>query len=155
MIPAKIEAHLRECHGGYEHHPHRCALSAQELAEVEHVTGHQVAKPVVVRIDGDPAIVVVSAAEHVRLGTLEEATGRTVELVPEWEFVDWFPACELGAEPPLAIFGMPIIADSALTQETRLVMPAGTHEDAVVVDTRRWLECERVHRVPGLGGPLH
>jgi Ala-tRNA(Pro) deacylase len=121
---------------------------------VEHVSGYRVAKPVVVRIDGDPVIVVVAAAEHVRLGALEEATGRRVELVPEWEFVGWFPACELGAEPPLAMFGLPILVDGTLARADRILMPAGTHEDAVVIDTARWLECEHVQTIPDLGAPL-
>jgi Ala-tRNA(Pro) deacylase len=155
MIPAPVEAHLRECHAGFEHHPHRSAVSAQELAQVEHVSGFRVAKPVVVRIDGDPAIVVVSAAEHVRFGALEETTGRRVELVPEWELAALFPACELGAEPPLALFGLPILVDETLARAERILMPAGTHEDAVVVDTARWLQCEHVYTVPGLGAPLH
>jgi Ala-tRNA(Pro) deacylase len=150
-----VEAHLRECHAGFEHHPHKSAVTAQELAEAEHVSGYRVAKPVVVRIDGDPAIVVVAAAEHVRLGVLEEATGSKVELVPEWEFVEWFPACELGAEPPLAMFGLPILVDDKLASSDRLLMPAGTHQDAVVIETDRWLQCERVQTIPGLGGRAH
>jgi Ala-tRNA(Pro) deacylase len=155
MIPVVIEAHLRECHEGFTHHLHRTALTAQELAAVEHVSGYHVAKPVIVRIGGDPAIAVVSAAHRVDLGALEEASGSRVDLVPEWEFVEWFPACEMGAEPPLAMFGLPIIADLTLALADKLVLPAGTHDDAVVVDTDRWMECENVQAISGLGTPLH
>jgi Ala-tRNA(Pro) deacylase len=155
MIPATVEAHLRECHAGFEHHLHRTALTAQQLAAAEHVSGRDVAKPVILRIGGVAAIAVVSAAQCVDLSALEEATGKPVHLVPEWEFVEWFPSCEMGAEPPLAIFGLPILADATLALADRLVLPAGTHDDAVVVDTCRWLECEDVQTLPGLGTRLH
>ena len=69
--------------------------------------------------------------------------------------MEWFPFCELGAEPPLALFGLPIVIDAALANEERIVFPAGAHGDAVEVDTSEWLECENVQTLPGLGAPLH
>lgn len=154
MIPVAIQEHLRQHHPGFEHHPHASAATAQDLAAAEHVTGHRVAKPVVVRIGDAPALAVVSAAERVRLSALEEALGRPVELVPEGEFAAWFTPCESGAEPPLAMFGLPIFVDAELAGARRLLMPAGTHQDAVVVDVDRWLECEQVQTMPDLGAPM-
>ncbi len=151
MIPATIEEHLRTHHQGYEHHHHTVAMSAQALAQAEHVSGHRVAKPVVVRVGGRRAMAVVSAADRVRLSVLEEATGAPVDLVPEHEMTTWFSSCEIGAEPPFAVFGLPIFVDAQLLQEKRLVMPAGTYEDAVIVDTDEWARCERVQEIPNLG----
>jgi Ala-tRNA(Pro) deacylase len=98
---------------------------------------------------------VIAAAQRLQLGALAKAAGSPVELVPEWEFVEGYPACELGAEPPLAIFGLPIVVDAALALNDKLVMQAGTHDDAVVVDTDRWLDCEDAQAIVGLGAPLH
>lgn len=151
MIPGPIESHLRESHRGYEHHTHRTAMSAQELAAAEHVSGHQVAKPVVVSLDGLLAFAVVAAADRVSLAALEEATGRPTELVPESEFSPRFQPCEAGAEPPLAMFGVPIFVDESLLKEKKLVMPGGTHEDAIVLDTGEWMRCEGVTPIAGLG----
>jgi Ala-tRNA(Pro) deacylase len=155
MIPSTIQEHLTQHHPGYEHHHHQLAGSAQELAAAEHVTGYRVAKPVIVRVRGQAAIAVVSAAQRVRLGALEEAMGAPVELVPEDEFARWFGPCERGAEPALAMFGLPILVDAHLAGERKIVMPAGTHEDAVVLDVERWLACERAQTVPDLGAPIH
>jgi Ala-tRNA(Pro) deacylase len=151
MIPAMIESHLRERHKVYEHHRHALAMSAQELAASEHVSGFRVAKPVVVRLDGRLAIAVVAATDRVALGTLEEATASTAELVPEAEFLDRFKPCELGAEPPLALFGLPIFVDEKLLHEKKLLMPAGTHEDAIALDTHEWIQCEEVQPIANLG----
>jgi Ala-tRNA(Pro) deacylase len=151
MIPSVIEAHLREHHPEYEHHFHAPAVTAQELAAADHVSGYRVAKPVVVRLDGRLALAVVAAADRVSLGTLEEATAASAELVSEAEFGPAFRPCEPSAEPPLALFGVPIFVDERLVFEPRLVMAAGTHEDAVALDTGAWLRCEQVQPIANLG----
>jgi Ala-tRNA(Pro) deacylase len=153
MIPAMIEQHLRAHHGGYEHHRHTSAVTAQDLAAAEHVSGRRVAKPVVVRVGGELALAVVSAAERVSLGVLEEATGAAAELVPEADFAARFEPCDAGAEPPLSVFGVPIFADEKFLHAARIVMPAGTHEDSVVLDTHEWMRCERVQAIANLGAP--
>ncbi len=154
MIPATIEAHLRSHHEGYEHHRHARAMTAQELAAAEHVSGYRVAKPVVVKLGGQLALAVVAATERVSLGILEEATGTAAELVPEAEFAARFGPCEAGAEPAFSVFGVQIFADEKLLHERKLMMPAGTHEDAVVLDTHEWMRCERVQPVANLGTRL-
>jgi Ala-tRNA(Pro) deacylase len=151
MIPTTIEAHLRTYHGGFEHLVHESAMTAQDLAAADHVTGYRVAKPVVVRLGGELALAVVSAAEKVALGVLEEATGAQAELVPEAEFAQWFAPCDAGAEPALALFGLPIFADEKFLHADKVLMQAGTHEDSVVLDTHAWIREEKVQPVANLG----
>jgi len=151
MIPTVIETHLRENHRGFEHHQHTSAMTAQDLAAADHVTGFRVAKPVVVRVGGRLALAVVSAAERVSLGMLEEATGERAELVPEAEFASRFVPCESGAEPPLSLFGVPIFADEKFLHADKVLMQAGTHEDSVLLDTHAWIVRERVQPVANLG----
>jgi Ala-tRNA(Pro) deacylase len=151
MIPTVIEEHLRENHRGFEHRHHPHATTAQELAAADHVTGYQVAKPVVVRLGDRLALAVVSAAERVSLGMLEEATGERAELVPEAEFAARFVPCEAGAEPPLSLFGLPIFADEKFLRSDKILMQAGTHEDSILLDTHAWILRERVQPVANLG----
>jgi Ala-tRNA(Pro) deacylase len=151
MIPQKVEAHLRDRYRAYEHHRHASAATAQDLAEAEHVSGYKVAKPVVLRLGGEVMIAVVAATDRVNLAQLEEATGAEAVLVPEAEFSGFFRPCESGAEPPLAIFGVPIFVDDKLMHEPRIVMWAGTHEDSIVLDTAEWLSCEQVQPITNLG----
>ncbi len=151
MIPPRIEAHLRERYRAYEHHRHAAAMTAQGLAAAEHVSGYRVAKPVVLRLDGELVIAVVAAADRVNLEVLEEATGSRAELVPEAEFCERFRPCQAGAEPPLAIFGARIFVDHRLIREWTIVMAGGTHEDAVVLETSEWVWCERAQPIVNLG----
>lgn len=153
MIPTPVETHLRAHHGNFKHLVHATAMTAQALAAADHVTGYRVAKPVVVKLGGKLAIAVVSAAERVALGVLEEATGAPAELAPEAEFAGRFAPCAAGAEPPLALFGLPIFADEKFLHSDRVLMQAGTHEDSVLLDTHAWMSCERVQPVANLGAP--
>lgn len=152
MIPTMIDDYLREHNLRYEHHVHGRTVPAQRLAAAEHVAGSRVAKVVVLDVDGRLALAVVSAPAAVDMEALRGATGaERVALVPERRFEERFWPCEAGAEPPLSLFGVPIYVDANLAREPWLLMRAGTHEDAIQVDTDAWLRSERVRIVDGLG----
>ncbi len=152
MIPEPVDRYLKQHHLPYEHTVHVRAVPAQRLAAAEHVSGERVAKPVVVSIDGGLALAVVSATHRVDLEALRRATGaERVELVPEALFAARFAPCEAGAEPALGVFGLPLFVDDELLHEAWIVMRGGTHEDAIRVDTRAWLETEQARPVPRLG----
>ncbi len=152
MIPETIDRYLKQHHLAYEHTVHSRTVTAQRLAAAEHVTGDRIAKPVVVSVDGVLALAVVSATEKVDTEALRRATGaEKVDLVPEAVFEGRFAPCEVGAEPPLGLFGMPMYVDAHLAREPWIVMRAGTHEDAIRIDTSAWLRSEGVTPVERLG----
>jgi Ala-tRNA(Pro) deacylase len=151
LIPASVEAYLRERYRRREHRAHPAAATALDLAAATNVSGRRVGKVVVLRLGRELALAVVAATDRVHLAPLEEATGVGATLAPEHELAERFRPCEPGAVPPLALFGAPIFVDDALLRETVLLVPAGTHEDAVVLDTIEWVWCERVQPIVGLG----
>jgi Ala-tRNA(Pro) deacylase len=151
MMPAIVEAHLREWYRHYDRHVHATAFTAQDLATAEHVSGRNVAKRVLVWLGDHLAMAVVAATDRVNLGHLAEVTGEHAELASEAEFASSFQPCAAGAEPPFAMFGVPIFADDKLLHEPRVLFPAGTHEDAVAVETVEWEWCERVQPITNLG----
>jgi Ala-tRNA(Pro) deacylase len=153
MIPERIERYLEDRHVPFVHTTHVRAVAAQRFAAAEHVPGDRIAKPVVVRVDGELAFAVVSASQKVDVEELARALGaRRVELVPEAEFEDRFSPCEVGAEPPLGLFGLPIYVDASLARMPKLVMRAGTHEDAIEVDTAEWMRSDHATPIERLGG---
>jgi Ala-tRNA(Pro) deacylase len=152
MIPERIDQYLKDHHLPYTHSVHVRAVSAQRFAAAEHVTGDRIAKPVVVRIDGELALAVVAATQKVDTGELRRTLGaRSVDLVPEPEFQGRFAPCEVGAEPPLRLFGLPLYVDAALARSRRIVMRGGTHEDAIELETDAWLRSEDAMPVAHLG----
>jgi len=152
MIPETIDRYLKQHHLAYEHTVHSRTVAAQRLAAAEHVTGDRIAKPVVVSVDGVFALAVVSATEKVDVEALRRATGaEKVEIVPEQAFEGRFAPCEVGAEPPLGLFGLPMYVDAHLAREPWIVMRGGTHEDAIRIETAAWLRAEGVTPVERLG----
>jgi Ala-tRNA(Pro) deacylase len=152
MIPETIDRYLKKNHLAYEHTTHVRTVAAQRLAAAEHVSGERIAKPVVVSIDGTLALAVVTATEKVDVDALRRVTrAERVDLVPETMFEGRFAPCEVGAEPPLGLFGMPIYVDADLAREPWIVMRGGTHEDAIRLSTAEWLRTEQVVPVERLG----
>jgi Ala-tRNA(Pro) deacylase len=155
MIPTMIDAYLRDHGLRFDHFIHGRTVTAQRLAAAEHIAGARVAKVVVLFVDGRPSLAVVSAPAQVDLEGLRTVLGAdAVELAPEERFAELFWPCEAGAEPPLSLFGMPIYVDAALAREPWLLMRAGTHEDAIQLDTDAWLLSEKARIVDGLGATL-
>lgn len=117
----------------YEVTQHRPTFTAQEMATEEHVPGMKVAKPVVIRADGDYYMCVLPACYKVDLKALKSQLGaRQVELADESKMEKLFPDCELGAEPPFGnLYGLPTIMDKTLETDEHIVFQGGTHEKAI------------------------
>jgi Ala-tRNA(Pro) deacylase len=122
---------------------HSVAYTAQGIAALTHISGKELAKTVIVRIDGDLAMAVVPASRHVDLSLLKRALGaQTVELASEQEFKDKFPDCEAGAMPPFGnLYGMAVYADESLNSLKEITFNAGTHRDLMRMD---WIDLVRL-----------
>jgi len=110
---------------------HSLAYTAQGIAALTHVSGKELAKTVIVRIDGDLAMAVVPASRHVDLPLLKQAAAaREVTLASEQEFKDKFLDCEAGAMPPFGnLYGMAVYADESLARNKEITFNAGTHRE--------------------------
>jgi Ala-tRNA(Pro) deacylase len=110
---------------------HSLAYTAQGVAALTHISGKELAKTVIVRIDGKLAMAVVPASRHVDLLLLKQAAGaQVVELASENEFMNKFPDCETGAMPPFGnLYGMAVYADESLTEDEEITFNAGTHRE--------------------------
>jgi Ala-tRNA(Pro) deacylase len=139
----RLESYLRENGAPFEVHHHARAVTAQEVAAVEHVPGKMFAKTVMVLADGRMFMLVLPAPYHVNPGRAAEALGvGEVRLAGEEEFRDAFPDCEVGAMPPFAnLYGIPVCVDEALAEDETIVFRAGTHTDTMSV---RYADFERL-----------
>ncbi len=110
---------------------HAPAYTAQEVAASAHISGKELAKTVIVKIDGKMAMVVLPASSVIDFDRLKAAAGATrVELASEDEFRDRFPECELGAMPPFGnLYDMPVYVDESLTRDVEIAFNAGTHRE--------------------------
>lgn len=112
---------------------HSPAYTASEIAAIAHVPGKEVAKTVIVNIDGKMSMAVLPANCMVDFGVLRKtASAKTVNLATEAEFKELFPECEVGAMPPLGnLFGMEVIVDGSLSGGHDIVFNAGSHRELI------------------------
>ncbi len=116
-------------------HPRAC--TADEVARVEHVRPHDIAKVVVVRTGGGYHMVVLPGPHRVDVHRV--ARGRDVRLATETELEALFPGCDLGAMPPFGqLFGLPIHADECLARDEHIVFNAGSHSRAIRMRYADW-----------------
>lgn len=112
---------------------HSPAFTAQEIAASAHIPGREVAKTVMVKIDGSMAMAVLAATKKLDLELLERAAGaRSATLASEREFASMFPDCEIGAMPPLGnLYGMRVFVDDQLAADEVIAFNAGTHSELI------------------------
>jgi Ala-tRNA(Pro) deacylase len=112
---------------------HSPAYTAQEIAAAAHIPGKEMAKTVMVKIDGEMAMVVLPASMKVDFGRLLDATGADeVELAQEREFRDLFPGCDVGAMPPFGnLFGIRTFVAEELTEDEEIAFNAGSATEVI------------------------
>lgn len=112
------------------HHP---AYTAEQLARLEHVDSHYVAKSVVVKADGNYYLCVLPADRKVDLNALQRSLGaQEVMLASEEEMGRLFEDSELGAESPFGnLYNLPTLMDESLRDNDEIVFPADSHETSI------------------------
>ena len=111
---------------------HSPFYTAQEIAASAHVPGRELAKTVIVKIDGEIALTVLPASHKVDFSLLKSAVGASsVELATEDDFRDRFPGCEVGAMPPFGnLYGLPVYVSPAIAHEQHITFNGGDHQNA-------------------------
>lgn len=133
MPDAKLIGFLDENHIKYQTLNHTQAFTAHEIAATSHVPAKELAKTVIVKVDGKMMMTVLPASHRINLLKLEEALHADyVELATEDEFSSIFPGCSVGAMPPLGnLYGLDVVVAERLTQDKEIAFNAGTHTELV------------------------
>jgi len=133
MPVAKLKEFLDSHRVKYVTIIHSPAYTSQEIAHSAHISGWELAKTVVVKMDGKFAMVVVPAPEKIDLELVMEAAGASkVSLATEEEFQGLFPECELGAMPPFGhLYGLPVFAAEDLARDEMIAFNAGSHSELI------------------------
>lgn len=138
MPISKLVEYLDQNGVRYVTQRHSQAFTAQEVAAAAHVPGRELAKPVIVKLDGELAMAVLPASHQVQLDALSGATGASrAELAEEREFEEVFPDTEVGAMPPFGnLFGMPVFVDPSLEEDEEIAFSAGSHSEVIRMSYR-------------------
>jgi Ala-tRNA(Pro) deacylase len=144
-ILSSLQRLLDANHVRYEVHAHRTAMTAADVAAADHVPPSEVAKVVVLRSGERFLLAVLPAARHLDLERLRALAGDPqIRLASESEFAGIFPACELGAIPPIGeLWGLPVWVDDSLGREAETVFSGGNHREAVHIAYRDFVRLAR------------
>jgi Ala-tRNA(Pro) deacylase len=112
---------------------HSQAFTAQEIAASAHVSGQELAKSVVARLDGRTVLVVLPASQRVDFDALKAQVGASeARLATEQEFQDAFPDCELGAMPPFGnLYGVEVYVSKRLAEDEEIAFNACSHTELI------------------------
>ncbi|KGM55703.1 prolyl-tRNA synthetase [Lysobacter daejeonensis GH1-9] len=143
MTTQRLEQYLRSHDVAFDTLPHDHAITALDVARRAHLAGKDVAKTVMVKVDGRLAMAVMPANEWLSLERMRQACGaKSVALANESEFIDRFPECEVGAMPPFGnLYGMDVYAADTLSHEHDIAFNAGSHDEVVRMG---WNDYERL-----------
>lgn len=112
---------------------HSPAYTAQGIAALTHIPGKELAKTVMVKVDGEMTMAVLPASYKIDFDLLKEATGVSeVALATEQEFADMFPECEAGAMPPFGnLYDMKVFVAESLAEGEEIAFNAGSHTELI------------------------
>ena len=112
---------------------HSTAYTAQEVAASSNIPGKELAKTVMIKIDGKMSMAVLPSPFHVDFDRLKEALGSdNVELAGEDEFKGMFPECDPGAMPPFGnLYSMDVYVAEKLSDNEMIAFNAGTHTEVI------------------------
>ncbi len=133
MPVAKLKAFLDLNNVQYIQITHSKAYTAQAIAALAHVPGRELAKTVIVRVNGKLAMAVLPASFQADLQKLRESIGASdLQLATEYEFEESFPDCEVGAMPPFGnLYDMPVYVEESLTHDEEIAFNAGSHKELI------------------------
>jgi Ala-tRNA(Pro) deacylase len=133
MPSTKLKEFLDSHNVKYVTITHSLAFTGLEIAKSAHIPTKKLAKTVMVKINAQPAMMVLPAAFKVNLQNLSQALqGAAVELASEQEFVKWFPDCEVGAMPPFGnLYDMKVYVAESLTENDDIAFNAGSHSEVI------------------------
>ncbi|HZZ27279.1 MAG TPA: YbaK/EbsC family protein [Pirellulales bacterium] len=131
----KVQEYLHDREVKFDVLPHEDTFDSQHLAEAVHVSGRQVAKTVLLRMDHGYkyAVAILPATHLIDLDSISQLLGGAkVELATEYEIGQRCPDCEMGVLPPFgSIYGLETVLDESLREAEQIVFEANTHQEAI------------------------
>jgi Ala-tRNA(Pro) deacylase len=133
MPLSRIKDYLDSQGVKYDVISHAQAYTAQKTAAAAHISGKELAKAVIVKLDGKIAMAVLPGSSKIDFEMLSHVTGaKNVQLATEREFEDLFPDCEMGAMPPFGnLYDMDVYVAESLADDLEIAFNACSHRELI------------------------
>lgn len=138
----RLKKYLNEQNVKYVTISHSAAFTAQEVAASAHIKGLELAKTVLVSLDGKLAMCVLPASHQVDFALLKESTDcNTASLVPEQDYKESFSDCAPGSQPPFGnLYGMDVLFSGALLQDREIAFNACSYSELIRLSVDDYLK---------------
>ncbi len=133
MPSKKLKKYLDDNHIEYVTIRHSPAYTAERIAALSHISGKELAKTVMIKVDDIISMAVLPASFRIDFEQLrDDLPGKKVELATEAEFKSFFPDCEVGAMPPFGnLYNMKVYVAKTLAEDVEIAFNAGTHTELI------------------------
>jgi len=117
---------------------HSPAYTAQEIADCSLISGKEMAKTVIIKVDSKIVMAVLPASYMIDFRRLKEYFETdNVRLAEESEFIASFPGCDVGAMPPFGnLFNLELYMDPHMTSSKKITFNAGTQQELLSMTYR-------------------
>ena len=133
MPAKKLKEYLDSKNIKYVSIYHAAASTSQRIAATSHIPGKELAKTVMLKVDGKMTMAVLPSSSNINFDSFKQiANAERVELSSEMAFINLFPDCEVGAMPPFGnLYGMDVYVEDTLAEDEEIAFNAGTHTELV------------------------
>ena len=129
----KLKAYLDSENIKYMIIRHSVAYTAPEIAALAHIPGKELAKTVIIKVDGELAMAVLPASFRIDFDSLKNVLhNKNVEIASEAEFENQFSDCEIGAMPPFGnLYNMDVYVAESLAEDNEITFNACSHRELI------------------------
>ncbi len=129
----KLKAYLDSENIKYMIIQHSVAYTAPEIAALAHIPGKELAKTVIIKVDGELAMAVLPASFRIDFDSLKNVLhNKNVEIASEAEFENQFSDCEIGAMPPFGnLYNMDVYVAESLAEDDEITFNACSHRELI------------------------
>lgn len=131
-VAATIQDYLESRKVAYEIITHPRTDSSLKTAESAHISGEQLAKPILLGDENSYLLAVIPATHRLELDRLNQVMARSLEMIEEDEIASTFSDCEYGVIPVLGeAYGIDTVVDASLSHEGDVYFDSGDHEHLI------------------------
>ena len=134
MVNPVLKSFLERNDIDYRIIPHRESHSSLRDAQAAHISGHNLAKTVIVEVDGSLCMCVLPSSQLIDFLILKNELGANeCRLVGEMRFQNAFEGVvELGAMSPFGnLHHMPVFVSKDLVNDGKIVFNGGSHRELI------------------------
>lgn len=142
MLARQVKKYLDSNKVDYSVINHSPAYTASQTAQAAHISGKQMAKVVIAKVDGNYCMFAIPAHTQLDFDTVQKKTkAKNVELAHEYEFNQKFSDCDVGAMPPFGdLYGMEVYLADSLKNQDWLVFNGGNHSELIRMNCNDFLK---------------